>query len=236
MARRAFLLFSLLAVLVLLSLTPAIEAQDTSEKTVSQPAPVAAPTKPAAKTKKDSAATRAKAEQQRALALSLLVSLSNEARAFRDQTLRARTLARIADGLWEADPDQSRTLFQRAWEAAEVADQEAARLMKEDRERQEARGRGVALVRPPDLRSEVLRFAAKRDRALGEELLENLKRDKSQEITDATGPGKKEPFDLPEAMAQRLRLAKQLLEVDVISVDTWREFIIHFRKLLLKRS
>lgn len=214
MAHHVFLSALVLAFLLLFSL-PTIQAQETSEKTVSQPAPVAAPTKPAARTKKVSAATKAKAEQQRALALSLLVSLSNEARTFRDQRLRARTLARIADGLWEADPDQSRSLFQKAWEAAEVADQESARLMKEDREKQEAKGRGVALARLPDLRSEVLRFAAKRDRALGEELLEKLKRDKAQEITDATGPGKREAFDLPEAMAQRLRLAKQLLEVDV---------------------
>ena len=193
----------------------AIQAQETSEKAVTQTAPVAAPTKPAAKTKKESAAAKAKAEQQRALALSLLVSLSNEARAFRDQKLRARTLARIADGLWEVDPDQSRTLFQKAWDAAEVADQESARLAKEDREKQEARGKGVVISRGPDLRSEVLRFAAKRDRALGEELLEKLKKEKAQEIADATNAAKRDAFDLPETMAQRLRLARQLLDVDV---------------------
>lgn len=194
---------------------PAIRAQETSEKAVTQTAPVAAPAKPAPKTKKESAAAKAKAEQQRALALSLLVSLSNEARAFRDQKLRARTLARIADGLWEADPDQSRTLFQRAWDAAEVADQESARLAKEDREKQEARGHGAVISRGPDLRSEVLRLAAKRDRALGEELLEKLKKEKAREIADATNAAKRDPFDLPETMAQRLRLARQLLDVDV---------------------
>jgi hypothetical protein len=213
MARRASFVFSRLGVLVLLSLTPAIVAQETSERTVSQPAPVAAPTKPAAKTKKVSAATKAKTEQQRALALSLLVSLSNEARAFRDQKLRARTLARIADGLWEVDPDQSRTLFQKAWEAADVADEESGRLFREDMQRQQASGRGAAGSLPPDLRSEVLRLAAKRDRTLGEELLEKLRGDKAQEIAYATS--KRETFNLPAAMAQRLRLAKQLLEVDV---------------------
>jgi hypothetical protein len=194
---------------------PAIRAQEASDKPVPQAAPVAAPTKPDTKTKKESAAAKAKAEEQRALALSLLVSLSNEARAFRDQKLRARTLARIADGLWEVDPDQSRTLFQKAWEAAEVADQESARLEKEDKERQQAKGQAIAISRAPDLRSEVLRFAAKRDRALGEELLEKLRKDKAQEVADATNSVKREPFDLPEAMAQRLRLARQLLDVDV---------------------
>ena len=193
---------------------PAIQAQETSEKAVSKTPPAATPAKPA-KPKKVSAATKAKAEERRSLALSLLVSLSNEARAFRDQKLRARTLARIADGLWEADPDQSRTLFQKAWDAAEAADQESARLEKEEKERQQAKGQGFAIARAPDLRSEVLRLAAKRDRALGEELLEKLRKDKAQEILDATSATKREAFDLPEAMAQRLRLARQLLEVDV---------------------
>src|SRR5687768_17685847 len=100
MAHRASLSALALAFLPLVSL-PSIQAQETSEKSVSQPSPVAAPTKRAARTKKDSAAAKVKAEEQRALALSLLVSLSNEARAFRDQKLRARILARIADGLWE---------------------------------------------------------------------------------------------------------------------------------------
>ncbi len=208
-------LAALVPVFLLLSSLPAIAGQETSEKAITQSAPAAAPTKPATKTKKLSAAARAKVEEQRALALSLLVSLSNEARAFRDQKLRARTLARIADGLWEVDPDQSRTLFQKAWEAAEVADQESARLAKEDREKQQARGQGAVIARGPDLRSEVLRFAAKRDRALGEELLEKLKKDKAQEIADAANSAKRDPFDLPESMAQRLTLARQLLDGDI---------------------
>lgn len=206
----------LFAFLLLISVGPIIEAQETSEKTISQPPPVASPTKAAAKTRKPSAAAKARAEQQRALALSLLVSLSNEARSFRDQKLRARTLARIADGLWEVDPDQSRTLFQKAWDAAEVADQDAARQMREERDLQQAKGGGVVLARPPDLRSEVLRLAAKRDRALGEELLEKLKRDKAQDISDTPEPGRRNGSSLPEAIAQRLSLARQLLDVDVL--------------------
>jgi hypothetical protein len=46
----------------------------------------------------------------------LLVSLASDARSFRDQALRARSLARIADALWEIDAEQSRTLFRKAWE------------------------------------------------------------------------------------------------------------------------
>jgi len=203
------------AFLPLILVAPMAEAQEASEKTIVQSTPVASPTKVAAKGKKLSAAAKAKAEQQRALALSLLVSLSNEARSFHDQKLRARTLARIADGLWEVDPDQSRALFQKAWDAADVADEESGRLFREDMQRQQATGRGAAGSLPPDLRSEVLRLAARRDRALGEELLEKLKREKAEETADAPSPGRWEGSNLPEAMAQRLKLARQLLDGNV---------------------
>lgn len=206
--------YSLLLLLAVLAVAPSFQAQETSEKTISRPAPVASPEKAATKGKKLSAAEKAKAEQQRALALSLLISLSNDARNFRDQTLRARTLAHIADGLWEADPDQGRTLFQKAWDAADVADEEAGRLFRADMQRQQARGRGGAGMLPPDLRSEVLRLAAKRDRALGEELLEKLNLDKAQEANEGTAPGR-QGSNLSEAMAQRLSLARQLLEADI---------------------
>ena len=205
------LLFSFV---LLVAAAPAFQAQETSERTIAQPAPVSSPAKSPAKARKLSAAEKAKAEQQKALALSLLISLSNDARNFRDQKLRARTLGRIADGLWEADPDQSRTLFHRAWEAADVADEEAGRLFREDMQRQQSSGRGAVGSLPPDLRSEVLRMAAKRDRALGEELLEKLKRDKAQEANDAAAPGR-QGSNLSEAMSQRLRLARQLLDADV---------------------
>ena len=65
------------------------------------------------------------AKERRARARALLVSLSTDARTFRDQTLRARSLARIADALWQVDPEQSRLLFHKAWEAAETGDQES---------------------------------------------------------------------------------------------------------------
>jgi len=203
----------LFALLVSIAFAPALRAQETSEKTIMQPPPVASPSKSGPK-KKLTGAAKAKAEQQRALALSLLISLSNDARSFRDQKLRARTLARIADGLWEADPDQSRALFHKAWEAADVADVEALRLLREDMQRQQTGGRGAVGSLPPDLRAEVLRLAAKRERALGEELLEKLKRDKAQEANEMPVPGR-QSGNLTEAMAQRLSLARQLLEADV---------------------
>src|SRR5215212_4475895 len=72
---------------------------------------------------KSTPSTTTEAEQlkeRRARARSLLISLSTDARSFRDQTLRARSLARIADALWLVDPEQARMLFRKAWEAAEL--------------------------------------------------------------------------------------------------------------------
>src|ERR1041385_3775692 len=70
--------------------------------------------------KEKSEAERIRKEQQ-AEVRSLLVSLASDARSFRDQILRARSLARIADALWDIDAEQGRTLFRKAWEAAEIA-------------------------------------------------------------------------------------------------------------------
>src|SRR5438874_6953935 len=199
-------LLPLFTVLLLGSLLPAVDAQDNSQKPASPPLAVVTPAKPAAKNKADAAAAKARIEQQKALALSLLVSLANDARSFPDQKLRARTLSRIADALWETDPEQGRALFRKAWDAADFADQESARLLEEDRQRQQAAGGSFALTAPPDLRGEVLRLAAKRDRALGEELLDKLKETRTREATDASSPARPDSPDTPAAIKQRLRL------------------------------
>ncbi|HEY8186660.1 MAG TPA: hypothetical protein VIF64_11350 [Pyrinomonadaceae bacterium] len=208
-------LLSLSAVLLLSSVASQVGAQEDSQKTASPQPTVVAPVKSAGKNKTDSATAKAKADQQKALALSLLVSLANDARSFPDQKLRARTLSRIADALWEPDPEQGRALFRKAWDAAEDADQESARRMDEERQRQLAATGSFALSAPPDLRAEVLRLAAKRDRALGEELLDKLKEARKQETADATSPSRPDPFDTSAALRQRLRLANQLLDTDV---------------------
>src|ERR1041384_7511685 len=46
------------------------------------------------------------ANEQRMEARALLISLASDACSFRDQVLRARSLARIGDVLWTVDPDQ----------------------------------------------------------------------------------------------------------------------------------
>ena len=164
---------------------------------------------PSAKTKStaDAEAERALRER-RAQARSLLIALAVDARTFQDQSLRARSLARIADALWQLDEDQARSMFRKAWEAAEVGDQESERKLKEEVDRQRARtGGGYAINLPPNLRREVLSLIARHDRVLGEELLEKLK---VQQEADAV-----KPISPSSAAAnQRLDLARELLETD----------------------
>jgi hypothetical protein len=141
----------------------------------------------------DTAAAEA-LKERRAQARSLLLSLASDARSFRDQKLRARSLARIADTLWSADAEQSRTLFRKAWEAAETADQD-----------QTTPNLGQA---PLNLRGEVLKLAARRDRLLAEELLQKLKADQQETKTEHSKPSL---WELPDSLERRLALARSLL-------------------------
>jgi len=153
----------------------------------------------------------AELKERRARARSLLVSLSTDARTFHDQTLRARSLARIADALWKVDAEQARLMFRKAWEAAEVADQESDRKLQEEINRQKARtGGGYAIETPPNVRREVLRLAAKHDRALSEEFFEKLKLQKLEAATSATT--KSNPNNLSDALSQRLDVARELMQ------------------------
>jgi hypothetical protein len=154
-------------------------------------------------------------KERRAQAQSLLISLAADAGSYNDQKLRARTQARIADVLWDADQERARTLFRKAWDAAEIVDQEGLRQMQEDIKQQQAKTGNSAVVGPPNVRGEVLQLAARRDRALGEELLAKLKMDKEREATEAADKSKGNSFDTPEGLTQRLSLARQLLPTDV---------------------
>jgi hypothetical protein len=152
-------------------------------------------------------------KERRAKARSLLVSLSSDARAFQDQLLRARSLARIADALWRVDTDQGRLLFRKAWEAAEAADQEADRKLQEEIAKQKSlTGGGFATNLPPNVRQEVLRLAARHDRALGEEFLEKYKAQK-MEAANTASTARPDPNRLSEAMTQRIGVASQLLQL-----------------------
>jgi hypothetical protein len=156
--------------------------------------------------------------QRRTIAISLLTSLADEARSYQNQTLRARVQARAADALWESDVEKARALFRRAWEAADTADKEAWRRFQEQRE-SAARGANQYIQSPPELRSEVLRLSAKRDRALSEEFLAHLTDDTNRETggpasgnADSATFKTADPENPPFALAQRLQLASRLLD------------------------
>ncbi|MDX6501057.1 MAG: hypothetical protein QOG23_4317 [Blastocatellia bacterium] len=141
------------------------------------------------------------ARERRTQARALLISLASDARSFRDQTLRARCLARIADALWAVDIDEGRALFRKAWEAAETADENPAPY--------------TLGQTPPNLRGEVIRLAARRDRLLAEEFLQKLKSDQQDTKAESSSPSL---WALPEALQQRLSLAESLLNAgDVAS-------------------
>lgn len=139
-----------------------------------------------ARAKSPTAAYDPLAEARRVTAITLVTSLADEARSFHDEMLRARVQARAADALWETDQERARALFLRAWDAADQADREGARRVAEDARRQYAEGQNIALTRPPNLRQEVLRLAAKRDRALGDQLLAKFEEQRKQDGRDAT--------------------------------------------------
>ncbi|HKS10977.1 MAG TPA: hypothetical protein VJS13_15620 [Pyrinomonadaceae bacterium] len=163
-----------------------------------------------AQTPENRSAAERREKARRVAARSLLIALSTDARTFNDQTLRARSLARIADALWAVDAEQGRLMFRKAWEAAEGADLESERKLQEEIAQQKTKtGGGYAISLPPSLRREVLRLAARNDRALGEEFLDKLKAQKLEAANNANPrPGRLNN----EALSQRLSVARELLQ------------------------
>ncbi|HJP91213.1 MAG TPA: hypothetical protein VJ875_04605 [Pyrinomonadaceae bacterium] len=153
----------------------------------------------------------AEAAQQRTIAISLVTTLADEARSFKDQTRRARVQARAADVLWDSDPDRARELFRRAWEAAEIVDTDTAKKRAEEMKRMQDSGEPVVVRGGPDLRSEVLRLVAKRDRKLGEEFLKALDEAAEKTRADAEADQRSSPGNRIGG-SQRLQLARRLVE------------------------
>src|ERR1043166_5104555 len=152
----------------------------------------------------------AEAAQQRTVAISLVTTLADEARSFKDQTRRARVQARAADVLWDTDSDRSRELFRRAWDAAGLVDEETARARSE--ELKKSAGEPVVVRGGPDLRTEVLRLAAKRDRKLGEEFLKMLDEATQKERDEATSAARRSALNDQLGASKRLQLARRLVQ------------------------
>jgi len=188
----------------------------------------ARPTKASAK-KPRAAEADPMEEVRRTTAISLVNALADDARTFREPILRSRVQARAADALWATDRERARELFRRAWAEAEAADADADRRVAEERQRQERERGSFSIQLPPSLRTEVLRLAARRDRALGEEFLARMDASRKEKADGAeslpsdspdgdverntSGPSRRDdPTEAPPAVAKRLRLAVQLLE------------------------
>ncbi|HJQ35011.1 MAG TPA: hypothetical protein VJ866_22870 [Pyrinomonadaceae bacterium] len=184
-------------------------------------------TKPAKASVKKPAEADPMAEIRRTTAVSLVNTLADDARVFRDPLLRARVQARSADALWDTDKERARLLFRRAWDDAEAADAENDRRVAEEQARQKRERGYFSMSLPPSLRSEVLRLAARRERALGEEFLAKMEEARKRELepsatsnerpADAAGDGQQQqqrpdPMDTPTAIAKRLRLAIELID------------------------
>ncbi|MGH9957220.1 MAG: hypothetical protein ACREBC_08835, partial [Pyrinomonadaceae bacterium] len=209
--------FWLLAVCLVFTPSLTVGAQEISETERSQPAPK---TQPARKTKttakaKNTGELDAVAAQRRVVAVSLLTALADEARAFRDQTGRARVQAQAADALWDTDEERARDLFRRAWEAADIADSETAKQQAEDLRKQSAAGGPIVMRNRPEVRNEVLRLVARRDAKLGEEFLKSLTEANDREANAVAAEMRRNSlntFNATTAAGRRLRLARQLLD------------------------
>lgn len=137
--------------------------------------------------------------QRRSVALSVLESLAIEARSYRDEPLRARVQARIADALWDQDKDSARNLFRRAWEVAESVEITPAPPVNS------ASGQSRPARPRLNLRREILQMAAKRDYTLGEEFLRKMNAKDQKE--QANNPTANRPEMSAAEMAERLGLA-----------------------------
>ncbi len=159
--------------------------------------------------------------QRRAFAVSLVISLATDARSYPNLALRPRVLARAADVLWDADNVTARTLFARAWEAAEAGDAEGATINTKDNP--PAIVIALRKMSGRDLRFDVLSLASRRDKTLGEQFLAKLKSENDHDAADAKNPrSARDVFSGPEAARKRLLVAGKLLADG--QVDLAREF------------
>src|SRR5438876_6314609 len=140
MMRQALLTFCLLLIVT----TVAAQPNEAKKTTASVDVPKIKP-------EKDPEAERI-IRERRANAQSLLISLASDATSYNDLRLRARTLAQIADVLWEADKDRARVMFRKAWDAAEMVDDESRRRMQEEAQQQKARTGNATIAGQPNIR------------------------------------------------------------------------------------
>jgi len=201
--------FLILAIVFTFSLTVAAQTKDASASAPKSAATTNSAEKTPPKSPRELEAERL-LKEKRANAQSLLINLAADARSFNDATTRARTLARVANVIWDADRERARTMFRLAWDAAEIADKQAFEASR-TQTAQTRSGPGLGYSTWPEVRREVMRLAARRDRALAEEFLaRKIERDSGgAKLSHASELGVFDPM-----IIQRIDVARQLLEAD----------------------
>lgn len=157
------------------------------------------------------------AQLRRVTVIALITSLAEEARDYRDESLRVRIQARAAEAIWKTDQARALSLFQRAWADADVIDR-AAEQRNEDDRRMFLSGQSQIgfIAAPKRLRLEVLRFAARCNRELAEKFLAQLEDEKKQTDSEAAATTHAlaawDPTEPPSGINKRLELATLLLD------------------------
>jgi hypothetical protein len=155
---------------------------------------------------------KATEQAKRTTAILIVISLVNESKRYSDETLRVRTQARSADILWNVDEPFARSLFLQAWSAAEKIDEAAEEALAEAKKKAVSNRGGVTMVPlAPSLRSEILRFVARRDPKFGNTLVAKLDQRNDTAEEAKTSSSYSDPTDPKVALAKRLEVALQLL-------------------------
>jgi hypothetical protein len=143
---------------------------------------------------------------RRMTAVLLLTNLADKARGFRDQALRSRVHAKVADALWQEDELRARQIFRQAWDEVEEFGRDTT--PGTNREKSE---KGKAFISNANLRNEVLRLVALRDPKLAEEFLYKLNEKAEPNATNTRSEVVAAPLELTPAELGRVDLARQLL-------------------------
>lgn len=154
---------------------------------------------------------KATEQAQRTTAILIVTSVVNDSKRYGDKTLRVRTQARSADVLWNVDEPLARDLFLQAWSDAEKLDITAEEAVEEAKKKALVKGGGMTMVPlPTSLRSEILRFVARRDPKFGNMLV--AKFDQKNDSSEETKSSSFDPTDPQQAIAKRLEVALNLLK------------------------
>jgi hypothetical protein len=155
----------------------------------------------------------AQSKERLAFAIQVVSSLADEARNYKDESLKVKVQARAADVLWNFNQERARAIFERAWDLAQRVDEDGRRAIEEQRRAFLSGKGGIGFIPPPpNLREEVLRLASQHDRSLAEKFLASMEEANDRDEKENKINRNSDPTEPPEAIAKRLQLARQLLE------------------------